>query len=444
MEDAIFFYNPWWTEGKVPPYMLKEFKRDVLYKLKKYLMLNRILVLKGPRRVGKTTVLYQILNSLLEEKTKPENILYLSFDDPKLRLDFDKIIDFYQTKILKGTVSDSGIVYIFFDEVQYLDNWQYYVKKYYDRNYPIKFIISGSSATLIRKGTESLMGRTVEETLLPFSFKEFLEYYTKESINSMPIDRLDILFAKKYETKAKIFFEKYLLRGGFPNIFDIEETGVWQKLIKEDIIDKAIYRDITSLYDIKKPELLEKLLYYTAGITGQILNISNISNSIGLSREYVNIYLYYLKSAFIIFTLRKYAKSIEKTVRSNEKVFLLDTGIINALLNKTKIDDMFAGRLVEGIIFRHFIKYEIYYWKNHNEVDFILKMDNKILPIEVKYQNEITGADLKGLVKFMDIFGVERGMVITKDLLDRKIVDDREVVFAPAWLFLLSDMYESS
>ena len=91
----------------------------------------------------------------------------------------------------------------------------------------------------------------------------------------------------------------------------------------------SIYRDIASLYDIKKPELLEKLLYYTAGITGQILNISNISNSIGLSREYVNTYLYYLKSAFIVFTLRKYAKSIEKTVRSNEKVFLLDRKILD-------------------------------------------------------------------------------------------------------------------
>ncbi|VVB90918.1 AAA domain protein [uncultured archaeon] len=442
MEDAIFFYNPWWTERKVPPYMLKEFKRDILYKLEKYLKLNRILVLKGPRRVGKTTVLYQMLNSLLEEKTKPENVLYLSFDDPKLRVDLDKIIDFYQTKILKGSVSDSGIIYIFLDEVQYLENWQYYVKKYYDRNYPIKFIISGSSATLIRKGAESLMGRTVEEIMLPFSFKEFLEYNTKERINILPIDPPDLLFAKKYETKAKIFFEKYLLRGGYPNIFDIEETGLWQKLIKEDIIDKAIYRDIASSHDIKKPELLEKLLYYTAGITGQILNISNISNSIGLSREYINTYLHYLKSAFIVFTLRKYAKSIEKTVRSNEKVFLLDSGLINALLNKTKIDDMFAGRLVEGIVLTHLAKYEIYYWKNHTEVDFIIKKGNEIMPIEVKYQNEITGGDLKGLVKFMENYGAERGLVVTKDLLDRKTVDGRVVLFVPAWLFLLSEMCE--
>ncbi len=442
MEDAIFFYNPWWTEGRVPRYMLKEFKRDMLYKFEKYLELNRILILKGPRRVGKTTVLYQLLNNLLDEKTKPENILYLSFDDPKLRIDFDKIMDFYQTKILKRTVSESGIIYIFFDEVQYLENWQYYVKKYYDRNYPIKFIISGSSATLIRKGTESLMGRTVEETLFPFSFKEFFEYNTKEKVKPLPINQLDMLYSKKYETRAKIMFEKYLLRGGFPNIFDIEETGIWQKLIKEDIIDKAIYRDIASLYDIKKPELLEKLLYYTAGITGQILNVSNISNSIGLSREYINTYMHYLKSAFIVFTLRKYAKSIEKTIRSNEKVFLLDSGLINALLNKTKIDDMFAGRLVEGIVLRHLAKHEIYYWKNHNEVDFIVKIDNEILPVEVKYQNEITGGDLKGLVKFMESYGADRGMVITKDLLDRKSVDGREVILVPAWLFLLSEMCE--
>jgi len=437
MEDVLFFYNPWWTKRAVPLHLLKEFKREIFYKLKDYLKLDRILILKGPRRVGKTTVLYQIIDSLLQEKINPENILYLSLDDPKLKVDFDKIIDFYQATILKQSVSESETVYVFLDEVQYLENWQYYVKKYFDRSYPIKFIVSGSSATLIRKGTESLMGRTVEETLLPFSFKEFLEYHAKEKIELKPLDKIDIVSIKKYEGRAKIFFDKYLLKGGFPNIFEIDEVDIWQKLMKEDIIDKAIYRDIVSSYDVKKPELLEKLFFYMVGITGQILNISNISNSIGLSREYVNKYLHYLKSTLLLFTLRKYAKSIEKIARSSEKAFILDQGIVNSMLNKTKIDEVFAGHLVETVVLRHLLKYEAYYWKNYYEVDFVISIENRILPVEVKYKSQIDKADLKGVLKFMEKFKAKEGMVVTKDLFERQKVDDREILFIPAWLFLL-------
>jgi hypothetical protein len=440
MENVLFFYNPWWTKRAVPAYMLKEFKRDIFYKLKDHLKLNRILVLKGPRRVGKTTVLYQIINSLLEEKIKPENILYLSLDDPKLKIDFDKIIDSYQTKILKRSIEDSSTIYIFLDEVQYLENWQYYVKKYFDRNYPIKFVVSGSSATLIQRGTESLMGRTVEETLLPFSFKEFLEYHTREKYRLKSLDKVDTISIKKFESEAKIFFEKYLLKGGFPNIFEIEEIEVWQKLVKEDIIDKAVYRDLVNLYDIKKPELLEKLLLYVSGITGQTLNISNISNSIGLSRGYVNKYLRYLKNTLLLVTLKKYAKSIEKIIRSNEKAYVLDQGIINSLLNKTKIDDVFAGHLVETVVLRHLLKYEIYYWKNYYEVDFIVIKD-KITPIEVKYKDNIDKKDIRGIISFCKKFKVKKGIIITKDLLKKEKINGKTIYFVPAWLFLLTEFY---
>lgn len=440
MEDSLFFYNPWWTKGAVPRHMLKEFKRHAFYRLKNYMKLNRILVLKGPRRVGKTTILYQLIDDMLHENTKPENILYLSLDDPKLKIDFDRILDFYQTKILKNNLLDSGTVYVILDEVQFLENWQHYVKKYYDRNYPVKFMISGSSATLIRQGAESLMGRTVEETLLPFSFREFFEYHAKEKIETKRLGEIDLVHLKKYEAKAKIIFEKYMLKGGFPNIFEVEETEVWQKLVKDDIIDKAIYRDIVSSYDIKKPELLEKLVFYLADITGQILNVTNISGSIGLSREYANRYIHYLKSAYLVFTLKKYSKSVEKTVRSNEKVFIIDQGIANALLNKIKISDLFAGHLAETMVAKHLINHESYYWKNHYEIDFVVKARNTLIPIEVKYQAQINNSDLKGLGSFMEKFKIGRGIVVTKDLFDTKAIGNRELLFVPAWLFLLSEV----
>jgi len=435
VEDALFFYNPWWVK-KISPYLIKEYKRDAFYKIEKYLDINRIIVIKGPRRVGKTTIMYQMVDNLLR-KVNPTQILYVPFDDPKLT-DFDKILDFYQNRILKAGLEKKQ-TYLFLDEVQYLKNWQYHVKKYYDRNYPIKFVVSGSSATLIRKDTESLMGRTIEEILLPFSFREFLQYQLNERI-SLKLDTLDSLKIKKYEKDAKILFEDYLLKGGFPNIFEIEEIELWQKLIKDDVIDKVIYRDIVTLYDIKKPELLERLFLYLIGINGQILNVSNISNSIGLSRAYVNKYLLYLKNAYFLLGVKKYAKSIEKIVRSNEKVYIIDPAIINSLLNKTRIDEDFAGHLVESIIAEHLLCYECYYWRNYYEVDFIVKIKGRLLPIEVKYKSQVRKKDLNGLLNFMERFNVNKGILITKNLFDKQKLDRKEILFIPAWLFLLSEI----
>ena len=434
MEDTLFFYNPWWTR-KIPDYLFKEYKRETYHRIKKYLDLNRIIILKGPRRVGKTTLLYQLVNELLKEN-KAEEILYVPFDDPKLT-DFENIIEFYETKILKTELGDRK-TYILLDEVQYLENWQYHLKKYYDRNYPTKFIATGSSATLIKKGSESLMGRTIEEVMLPFSFKEYAEYRLKKKITLKKGERNHVKL-KEIEREAKTLLEDYMLKGGFPDIFETEEALVWQKMIRDDITDKVIYKDITTLYDIKKPETLEKLFLHLVGINGQILNINNISNSIGLSREYVNRYLTYLKNTYLILCVRKYTKSIEKTLRSNEKIYVIDPAIINSQLNRTRVDEASAGHLIESIIARHLTGREYYYFRNRHEVDFIVKNQGDALPIEVKYKNRINKKDLKGLTTFMEKFKANKGIVVTKDLHEARKVDGREIQFTPAWLFLLTE-----
>lgn len=433
MEDTLFFYNPWWTK-EIPDYLTKEYRRHAYNKVKEYLKLDRIIVVKGPRRVGKTTLLYQLTKDLLQE-AKPEEILYIPFDDPKLT-DFNEIIDFYKNNILKKPL-DQGKTYILLDEIQYLDNWQHHLKKYFDRNYPIKFIATGSSATLIKKGTESLMGRTIEEVMPPFTFKEYLEYHTGKKTRWK--EKPSLQQTKEIEEEARIHFNRYLHKGGFPNIFNVEETGLWQKMIQEDVIEKAVYRDITTLYDIKKPELLEKLLLYLTDISGQILNINNISQSIGLSREYTVKYLTYLKNAYLLLTAKKYAKSVEKTIRSNEKAYIVDPGIINALLNQTQLTEEQSGQLVEGVIAAHLTGKEYYYWRDHYEVDFIVKEDNQLKPIEVKYKNNINKKDLKGLLKFMEKHNVTEATVVTKNQSKTQETNRKTIHYTPAWQFLLEN-----
>lgn len=443
LKESLYFYNPWWKTGKVPSELLAEYERPVVKDLLSYLSLNRIIILKGPRRTGKTTVFYQIVEHLIRSGVSMNDILFLSFDDIRLRIEMDEILKIYE-QINKRLINEGSTIYIFMDEAHFLENWQFSVKKYFDRKYPIKFFISGSAASLIKKGTESLAGRTVEETIYPFSFYEFLSFRMKshELINKINHIRkefkdfnfIDITELIPYESEIKIFFDEYLQKGGFPNLFGINETLLWKRLVREDILEKVIYRDLVELYDIKKPDALEKLFLYLVDISSQILNVANIANSIGLSREYTEKYLFYLEQSFLIKRLRKYAKSVEKSIRGSEKLHVLDTGLINAF---SKVD---LGHVIESMVATHLFRFKDanhYYYREKHEIDLVLERDKKLFPVEVKYKEDISKKDLKGIVTFSQRFKTEKAIVVTRDIFKEDKLNGNRVIFIPARIFML-------
>jgi hypothetical protein len=444
LKESLHLYNPWWETTKVPRALLKEFSRPVINSLRSYLSLDRVIVLKGPRRTGKTTLFYQMVDDLLNRGTAPHDILFLSLDDVKIRIDLDEIFKAYQ-EINKRLIKEGRPIYLFLDEVHFLDDWQYHVKRYFDRKYPLKFLVSGSSATLIKKGAESLAGRTVEETIYPFSFCEFLGYRLMEKehliqkVNHLretfvPFTRVDITDLTPHITEIKIVFEEYLEKGGFPNLFGIEESLLWKRLVREDILEKVIYRDLVELYDIKKPEVLEKLFLYLVDITSQILSVTNIANSLKLSREYTEKYLRYLEQALLVVRLKKFAKSIEESLRSADKIHLLDSGLINAFSR------VGVGQVLESLVASHLIRYKAgraYYFREKYEVDLIFELDKEVFPIEVKYTDNISKRDLSGLFGFNKKFKPKVSVVVTRDLLKEETFHELKMLYLPAWLFLL-------
>ena len=443
LKESLYFYNPWWESNEVPSDLVKEYQRPVIKNLLSYLSLDRIVVLKGPRRTGKTTLLYQIASHLLKNGTAAADILFLSFDDLKLRMDLDEIFNAYQ-EVCRRLIKEGRTVYVFLDEVHFLENWQFYIKKYFDRKYPLKFIVSGSAATLIKKGTESLAGRTVEETIYPFSFYEFLGYRIKnqkmlEAIDNLrdnffPFSPVDATHIIPYITEIKIVFEEYSEKGGFPNLFDVRERLLWNRLIKEDIIEKVIYRDMVALYDIKKPEVLERLFLYLADISSQILSVSIIANSIGLSREYTEKYLLYLEQALLIKRLNKYAKSVEKSIRSAGKIHLLDVGLINAFSRGN------PGQVLESMVAGHLLRHSgsrVYYFREKYEVDLVFEIDGHVFPVEVKNKDRISRRDLSGLYAFGKKFNSNTLIMVTRDRLGEESDDGYKIIYLPAWLLLL-------
>lgn len=432
LEKTLFFHNPWWKEKKVPKVFLPDFERPVLNKIKRYLdKLERIIIVKGPRRTGKTTILYQIIHFLLGKGINPFDVLFLSFDDPSLKTDLDKIIRTYQE--IRGKTINQGEIYCFLDEVHFLDNWQFIVKKYFDKKHPIKFLISSSSASLFKKGLESLAGRTVEEIVLPFSFKEIVLYHFRYNKHFLEF------FEKKqitpYEDEIKILFNNYLSKGGFPHILSVEEPFLRQKLLREDILEKAIYRDLVSLYSIREPQKLEKMFSYLSDISGQILNISNLSKNIGLSRMYTENYLNYLEKAYLVFRFNNFSLSSGKKIRTPSKVYLVDSGLID-LFGNTSPDF-----LLESVVARELLEKEgaeIYYFRNFNEVDFILKEKQELIPIEVKNKDELKSQDFKSLLYFMEKFKVRKGILLSRETFEeRSYGQGLKIKILPTWYWLL-------
>jgi len=472
LKKLLYFHNPWWIDHRVPDSLKLTYRRPVLKKLLEYFKLDRAILIKGPRRTGKTTLLYQIIDELITKREIPaQDIIYLSCDDPELksltnlpsdsRINLSDILDVYEQlrgKTIKELKANEKI-YLFLDEVHFWEGWQFEIKKYFDKKYPLKFILSGSSASLIKKGSESLMGRTIEELILPFSFYEFLSYQLKlkdkrldeiilnlqknffssnlltgiTGLFSDSISSIDQLIP--YQNKIKILFAKYLDRGGFPHLLEIENPILWQRLLREDVIEKVIYRDLVDLYEIKKPQVLEKFFLYLAGHSSDIMNIASIANSLCLSREYTLKYLNYLIESFLVFGIKKYSPSVEKQIRSNQKVHLIDSGLITVFGGGNK-ENRVEGQKVESLIGRCFLGDNVFYWREIEEVDFVLDV-NSLLPVEVKYRNIILPRDLKGIIKFMEKYGVREGIVVTKDLFQKRKQDDKILWLIPAWLLLL-------
>lgn len=421
--DDLFFYNPWWVERKVPDRLLEGYRRKVFGELLDSLSVQRVTVLKGARRVGKTTLVYQVINELLGENS-PNSVMYLSFDDPKLRVGLEEILGVFEEKVLQKDLL-SGKTFVFMDEVQFLEGWELEVKKFFDRKYPIKFFATGSAATLIKKGTESLAGRTIEYSLAPFSFKEFFEYKT----GIKQVNEKNTVEVLKVEKQGQLLFQEYLLKGGFPTVFSLPDD-LWRKALKEDVVEKTIHRDIAFLYDVKRPVSVEKLLFWVAGNTGGMVNKSSLSSVIDASREYTEKYLTYLKNSFLIVLVGAHEKTVEGRVRKSEKAYIIDPGLANALLNAVRIDDALAGKLVETVVANNLSSENPRYYSGRKEVDFIA--GDKA--IEVKYQQSISESDLNSLKEAAKRLKA-KPLIITK-----KDFDQRDgVSLVPAWLYLLRE-----
>ena len=422
--------NPWWRDGKIK---LKDnlIIRDIYPQLINELKSKQITGLIGLRQIGKTTLLKQQINHLLKNNINKKNILYFSFDSIKEENIIKKIISLYFSRILKKPAYElKDTIYLFFDEVQKIKDWSDDLKSFYDKEYPLKIYISGSSSMNILKGSgESLIGRINIHKIYPFSFGEYLKY------NGMQLETIS-LDNIKYPVEAekiKILFEEYLKIGGLPGLYGLEEVQLKQAI--KTMIDLTFYRDIVNMFNIKRTDIMEGLFYCFVKNSGNTLNYNNLSISLKTKFETIKTYIDYLNTSFMIQKSLFFSQSTVKTFEKNPKVYVADNAFF--LLNGTKM-----GLIVETCVFNHLLKYEsrLSYWqdKKNKEVDIIVGKKSP-LPIEVKYRSNIRKEDFQNILFFMEEYKIKKGIVVTKNCFEEQKINGRKILFIPAWIFLMSE-----
>jgi len=431
--EKLIAYNSWWQTKKVPDELLKPYKRRLFSKILDYIKDRQIISIIGLRRTGKTTLLYQLIDDLLKN-VEPKKILFFSFDEEYFEI--EEVLEAYRENILLSSWRKDNI-YIFLDEVQKASNWSSVLKRYYDLYPKIKFIISGSeSLTLDKKTKESLAGRIYDFVLKPLIFREFLELKKIE----VPEMKFSVNFEEIEEFNKKLILKKediinnlqdYLKKGGFPEmVFENNEEKI-KAYVKNSVLEKIVYKDIVSEFKIDEPELLISILRLIANNPGMLVEYFSLAKSFKRNRKTISNYFFYLKITFLLYMIANYRGSFLSKERKLKKAYLADSGIIHALLER-QMDDELLSRIIENVVILH-AGINSFYRASGKEIDGVMRFEGSAIPLEIKYKNEISEKEIKAVLKFDS----KTGIVVTKDLLEKRKIDNKEILFVPAWLFLL-------
>lgn len=430
-------FNPWW-EGRSDP-EVPGWHRAAYAELMQWLTsppTQRAVLLSGARRVGKTTLLRQAVQDLIALKTPPESILYATFDSPILKLiGLEGLLRVWE----ELRPPSQGVEYLLLDEIQYTHDWKTWIKHQVDFNRRRRIVVTGSAIPVETENPESGAGREHTIKLPTLSFFEYLQIREVASIQLPQVNSLAAIFGWNNVERARVsaigrelipHFHQFLLRGGFPETARIHDVTVAQRLLREDIVDKVLKRDMTALFGTRNILELEKLFLYLCLHDGGILDLAALCSNLEITKQSAKNFLQLFESAHLIYRLNPhgYGKDV---LRGRQKVYLADAAIAGSVLSRGSsllADSKHLGAAVETAFFKHvFARYYtrsigFSYWrdsKTKEEVDVIAEAEGELIPFEVKYSDaQVSKNDVKGLRKFCEQRRAPRGYVITKDLAD--------------------------
>lgn len=429
-------FNPWWRGETITD--LPTWQRAAFHELFEWISsppAPRAVLLSGARQIGKTTLMLQAVDTLLQRGVSSANILYATFDHPILKLaGIDAVLEAWREREPRV----DGNEYLFLDEAQFIRDWGTWVKHQVDFAKYRRIAFTGSAMPLIEADQESGVGRWHTIRLTTLSFYEYLQI-KKLSLPELPklkslrelFDWTPPDFYRAAESAAPYVghFHEYLVRGGFPQTAQVESITQAQRLLREDIIDKVLKRDMTALFGVRRVLDLEHTFLYLCMHDGGLLDMSDLCANLEVKRPTAQNFIELLQTAHLIYRLPPYGYG-KDVLRARFKIYLADAAIAPAVMLKGKsiLEDPAAlGVATETAVFKHlFARYyaqnvRFTYWrgKKDREVDLLAEVGGQLIPFEVKYRAQHTGLrDLKGLLELCQQKSIDRGYVVTKSLDD--------------------------
>lgn len=393
MREELERFNEWWFTGKVRKELALPFKRYAFKRMIESLRDRQVLIVTGLRRVGKTTLLYQVIEKLLESED-PSKILYFSFEESSANI--KDVLNFYERKVLKKPFEEVGRAFIFFDEVQYVRNWASVVKQFYDLYPNLKFFLSGSSSLLISKDArEKLVGRFFFLELKPLTFLEFLEMK-----NVGP----KVGFSSR---RMEAYFLDYLRKSGFPEIVDWDNELKIAEYVKNSVIDRVVLRDIPFMFRSRDMMLLDMIVKLIISNPGLIVNVNSLSKDWGRSKITISNYLKFLEISLLIRSLSNFRPAFLSSSRKLKKFYPAMPSLIFSYSRENFERNL--GVVLETYVVNA-LNANYYFRKGKKEIDVILKND-EILPIEVK--ENVSENDIKKFSDLLRYINLKRGFMIS-------------------------------
>lgn len=446
--------NPWWLEGAVPDYFAKMSPRlylNIFMPLLQSVELRRALILMGPRRVGKTVMMFHAIQRLIDSGVPAQNIVYISVETPIYnKIYLEQLFRLACGILGKNPVNDR--MFVFYDEIQYLKDWEINLKSLVDTYHNVKFVASGSAAAELKKRSdESGAGRFTDFSLPPLTFYEYI--HLKGYSNIMIPNTINWhgneaqVFQALDQQKLNELFLDYINYGGYPEVVFSEKIREDPgQFIRHDIIDKVLLRDLPSLYGISDVQELNSLFTMIAYHSGAQFSYETLSKGSGVKKETLKKYISYLEAAFLVKVLRRTDDTAKHYQRETQfKIYLTNPSLRCALFQPINEYDEEIGDMVETAVFAQWIPRKglsIRYanWrvgkKLQGEVDIVGLNVAKQKPdwaVELKWTDRYFDRpnELESLIYFMEQNGMESALVTSISKSGEVKIKNKTLLFLP-------------
>jgi len=417
----------------------KFIKRSVFQELWQDLGKKEISFLIGPRQSGKTTLMQKIKGEL---DRKGEKTLFLSLD-----FEWDREFFASQQKLLKKIELEIGKQrgYVFIDEIQRKEDAGLFLKGIHDLDLPYKFMVSGSgSVDLKAKIKESMVGRKRVYELYPVSLREFSDFKTDYKYEA----RLPEFFSMEGSERDQLLSE-YLNFGGYPRV--LLETELKEKIRTiDEIYQGYIEKDITYILKVEKTEAFGLLMKVLADQVGKLINHSEISNTLGISLPTLKNYLWYAENTYILHRVTPFFRNVRAEISKAPTVYFSDLGLRNFMLgifgNLTRPDDLgFVFQNLVFLVLREKVRAangKIHFWRTKSgaEIDFVINLGRKVIPVEVKYSELAKPLVQRSFHGFIDKYSPEQCFVVNRKLRTSVNIKGSEVYFLTIWDLLTREL----